>query len=47
MLRHMAKSIREADNGALLLELSVLIIGILLALAVDRWNEDRLDGIEA
>ena len=47
MLRHIAKSIREADYGALLLELSVLIVGILLALAVDRWNQDRLDGIEA
>jgi hypothetical protein len=30
----------------LLLELFVLIVGILLALAVDRWNQDRLDGIE-
>lgn len=47
MLRHISKSIREADYGALLLELSVLIVGILLALAVDRWNQDRLDGIEA
>jgi len=47
MLRHIAKSIREANYGALLLELSVLIVGILLALAVDRWNQDRLDGIEA
>ena len=47
MLRHIAKSIRQADYGALLLELSVLIVGILLALAVDRWNQDRLDGIEA
>ncbi|MDH3989390.1 MAG: hypothetical protein OEV34_09695 [Gammaproteobacteria bacterium] len=24
----------------------VLIVGILLALAADRWNQDRLDGIE-
>ena len=47
MLRHIAKSIRQADYGALLLELSVLIVGILLALAVDRWNQDRLEGIEA
>jgi hypothetical protein len=47
MLRHISKSIREADYGELLLELSVLIVGILLALAVDRWNQDRLDGIEA
>lgn len=42
MLRHIAKSIRQTYNGALLLELSVLIVGILLALAVDRWNQDRL-----
>ena len=47
MLRHISKSIREADYGELLLELSVLMVGILLALAVDRWNQDRLDGIEA
>ena len=47
MLRHITKSIRQANYGALLLELSVLIVGILLALAVDRWNQDRLDGIEA
>jgi len=46
MLRHLSKSIRRADYGALLLELSVLIVGILLALAADRWNQDRLDGIE-
>jgi len=30
----------------LLLELLVLIVGILLALAADRWNQDRLDRIE-
>ena len=47
MLRHITKSIRQANYGALLLELSVLIVGILLALAVDRWNQDRLDSIEA
>jgi hypothetical protein len=37
---------REAKYGALLLELVVLIVGILLALAADRWNQDRLDAIE-
>jgi hypothetical protein len=42
----MTESIRRADYGALLLELLVLIVGILLALAMDRWNQDRLDGIE-
>ena len=46
MLRHIAKSFRQADYGVLLLELSVLIFGILLALAVDRLNQDRLDRIE-
>jgi len=39
-------SIRNADYGALLLETFVLITGILLALAADRWNQDRLDAIE-
>jgi len=39
-------SIRKADYGALLLEMFVLIAGILLALAADRWNQDRLDAIE-
>jgi hypothetical protein len=39
-------SIRQADFGTLLLEFLVLIVGILLALAVDRWNQDRLDRIE-
>lgn len=40
------KSIREADYGALLLEMLVLTVGVLLALAADRWNQDRLDAIE-
>lgn len=40
------QSIRQADYVALLLELFVLIVGILLALAVDRWNQDRLEAIE-
>jgi hypothetical protein len=39
-------SVRKADYGALLLEMIVLIVGILLALAADRWNQDRLDAIE-
>ena len=39
-------SLRKADYGALLLEMVVLIVGILLALAADRWNQDRLDAIE-
>lgn len=37
---------RNADYGALLLEMFVLIVGILLALAADRWNQDRLDALE-
>ncbi|MHC4989686.1 MAG: hypothetical protein ACYTGC_01795, partial [Planctomycetota bacterium] len=40
------ESIRKADYGTLLLEMFVLVVGILLALAVDRWNQDRLDAIE-
>ena len=39
-------SVRKAGFGALLLEMFVLIVGILLALAADRWNQDRLDAIE-
>jgi hypothetical protein len=39
-------SIRKADYGALFVEAVFLVIGILLALAVDRWNQDRLDAIE-
>ena len=40
-------SVRKANYGALLLEMSVLIVGILLALAADRWNQDRLDALDA
>lgn len=43
---NIGKSIRQANYGALLLELFVLIVGILLALAVDRWNQGRLEAIE-
>lgn len=39
-------SVRKADYGALLLEMFVLIAGILLALAADRWNQERLDALE-
>jgi hypothetical protein len=39
-------SLRQANYGAMLLEMIVLIAGILLALAVDRWNQDRLEFIE-
>ncbi len=46
MITRITESIRQADYGALLLELLVLIVGILLALAADRWNQDRLDRIE-
>ena len=42
----MTDSVRKADYGALVLEMFVLIAGILLALAADRWNQDRLDAIE-
>jgi hypothetical protein len=46
VIRRVTASVRGADYGALFLEVTVLILGILLALAVDRWNQDRLDAIE-
>lgn len=46
ILRRIQASLRKVDFGALLLELVVLIAGVLLALSVDRWNQDRLDAIE-
>jgi hypothetical protein len=46
VIRRITESIGQANYGALLLELLVLILGILLALAADRWNQERLDGIE-
>jgi hypothetical protein len=46
IIRRIADSIRQGDYGKLLLEMFVLIAGILMALAVDRWNQDRLDSIE-
>lgn len=45
-IRRITKSFSKGNYGALLLEMFVLILGILLALAVDRWNQDRLDAIE-
>ena len=46
IISRITDSIRKAEYGALLLEMFVLIVGILLALAADRWNQDRLDDIE-
>jgi hypothetical protein len=46
IIRRITAAVRKADFGALLLELVVLVVGILLALAVDRWNQQRLDEIE-
>jgi hypothetical protein len=46
VLRRIQSSIRNADYGALLLEMLVLVAGVLLALAADRWNQDRVDAIE-
>ena len=46
IISRMTDSDRKADYGALVLEMFVLIAGILLALAADRWNQDRLDAIE-
>ena len=47
VIRRITASIRKADYGALFLEVIVLVLGILLALAVDRWNQERLDAVEA
>jgi hypothetical protein len=46
ILRRIGDSIRSRNFRALLLEMLVLIAGVLLALAADRWNQDRLDAIE-
>lgn len=46
IISRLAESIRKADYGTLLLEMFILVAGILLALAVDRWNQDRVDAIE-
>jgi len=46
IIRRITAAVRKADFGALLLELVVLVVGILLALAADRWNQRRLDEIE-
>ena len=46
VIRRVMASIRNADYGALLLDIFVVVLGILLALAADRWNQNRLDAIE-
>lgn len=46
VIRRVLASVRNAHYGALLLEIFVVVLGILLALAADRWNQDRLDAIE-
>ena len=46
VFRRIKASVGKDGFGALLLEMVVLIAGILLALAVDRWNQDRMDAIE-
>jgi hypothetical protein len=46
IIGRMVDALRKANYGALVLEIFVLSVGILLALAVDRWNQDRLDAIE-
>lgn len=45
-IRQIIAPARKANYGALFFEMFVLIAGILLALAADRWNQDRLDAIE-
>jgi hypothetical protein len=37
-MRRIAASIRNADFGGLLQEVFGVVLGILLALAADRWN---------
>ena len=46
IIRRVMASVRNARYGALLLEIFVVVLGILLALAADRWNQDRLDAVE-
>ena len=45
-IRRITAAIRGADYGTLFRDVVVLVLGILLALAADRWNQDRLDAIE-
>ena len=46
LLRRFMQHVKEQNWFAVCLELVVVILGILLALAADRWNESRLDSIE-
>lgn len=46
IIRRILDALRKADYGTLVLEMFVLVVGVLLALAVDRWNRDRLEAIE-
>jgi hypothetical protein len=42
-LRRFADALRSAQWGHVLLELTLLVFGILIALAVDSWIDDRRD----
>ena len=46
MLRRLLTSAKNANSGTLLLELSVLVFGILVALGIDEWRQE-LDDREA
>ncbi len=41
MLANLRKSLAEANYGTLGLEIIVVILGILIAIQIDRWAEDR------
>jgi len=42
-LRRFADALRSAQWGRVLLELALIVVGILIALAVDSWIDDRRD----
>jgi hypothetical protein len=41
MLRHLAERLRDRDWLSVLLEIGIVIVGILVALQLDNWNQDR------
>jgi hypothetical protein len=43
ILRHLATTIRRQDWFPVLIELAVVVVGILIALQVDNWNQARKD----
>jgi len=47
ILRHLATAVRQQDWFTVLLELVIVVIGILVALQVDNWNQERHARAEA